>query len=164
MRLTGNAGIGDAATIALVAGVVGGVPIFMGASAIVERIAYSKSGLAAEAVVLQSERRWLRELASPIRRRQFYSITYEFRTANGALVQARGTYTQSSGFSAPEAGRKIRVYYLPDDPGSSYVVDQDTLFDAVLFVGFGFLVWGGSAWYAWKRRKKRSLTGQPPGS
>lgn len=142
--------------------VMGAVPFGIGASAIAKRIAYSTSGVPARAVVLEAQRLWLRDFVYPVPGRRFYRVSYEFRTAGGAAVRGEDTYLQSRS-PAPGPGSQVQVYYMPDDPVLSYIVDSYTLFDAVLCAGLGLLLWGGGGGYVWKRRKKL-LTAPPPGS
>ena len=151
-----------AAATAAVVFVMGAVPFGIGASAIAKRIAYSTSGVPARAVVLEAQRLWLRDFVYPVPRRRFYRLSYEFSVAGGAAVRGEDTYMQSRSL-ALGPGSHVEVYYLRDDPASSYVVDPYTLFDAVLCAGLGLLLWGGGGWYAWKRRQKL-LTAPPPGS
>ena len=144
--------------LALVVIVMGAVPVALGVVPALNYAPYAQRGVRAEAIVVDAERLWLRELLYPIRKRDIYRLTYEFRVA-GAPARSTGIYMQSRVFTAPTTGQKLVVYYLPEDPGASYLTDRDTLFDAALFAGFGFLLWGGGGWYAWRRRKRIS----PPG-
>lgn len=70
---------------------------------------------------------------------------------------------QSRTLAPASVGDAVRIQYLPGDPASTYLEDWHTLFDALLAIGAGLLVWGGGGWYLWKRRR-RAATAPPPGS
>ena len=143
-------------TIGLVA--IGAVPIYAGGSLIYERIAYGSAASPASADVVSADRLWLRELISPFKRGR-WEVTYEFKTAKGAVVRSTGIYTQSTAMTKPEPGRKVRVLYLPEDPSSSTLEDQHKLFDAVWYVGLGLFVWfvaGGLVWWEIRQAQKKS--------
>ena len=153
----------DALATALVAAIVvaiGAVPIYAGGSLIYGRIAYGSAASSASADVVSADRLWLRELISPsFSRREIWEVAYEFRTAKGAVVRSSGIYMQSSSFSKPEPGGKLRVLYLPDDPSSSYLEDHHKLFDAVLYVGLGLFIWfvaGSFVWWEIRQARKKS--------
>ncbi len=149
----------DARAVAVVAAVViaiGAVPMYAGGSRIYEHIAYAGAGSAASADVVAAERLWLRELASPFPKRSIWELTYEFKTAQGAVVRSSGIYTQSTAITAPEPGRKLRVLYLPDDPGTNYLEDDYKLLHAAWYVGLGLFLWlvaGAFVW--WEIRQAR---------
>jgi hypothetical protein len=149
----------DARTTAVVAAIVvaiGAVALYAGGSLIYGRIAYASAASSASADVVSADRLWLRELISPIRKRDIWEVAYEFKTAQGAVVRSTGIYIQSTTMAKPEPGRKLRVLYLPDDPTSSYLEDQHKLFDAVWYIGLGLFIWfvaGGFVW--WEIRKVR---------
>lgn len=137
--------------VALVVFVMGAVPVALGVAPALNYAPYAQRGVRVEATVVDAERLWLRELVYPMRKREIYRLTYEFRVA-GRPVRGTGVYMQGRTITAPAEGRKLGVYYLPEDPGATYPTDYETLFDAALFVGFGVLLWGGGGWYAWRRR------------
>jgi len=138
---------------------IGAVPIYAGGSLIYERIAYGSAASSASANVVSADRLWLRELISPIRKREIWKVTYEFKTAKGAVVRSTGIYMQSTASTKPEPGRILRVLYLPDDPTSSYLEDQQKLFDAVWYIGVGLFIWFVAGSFVWweirQARKKR---------
>ena len=119
---------------------IGAVPIYAGGSLIYERIAYGSAAASASADVVSADRLWLRELISPFKRER-WEVTYEFKSAKGAVVRSTGIYSQSRASTKPEPGTKLRVVYLPDDPTSSYVEDPHKLFDAVWYIGLGLFIW-----------------------
>ena len=151
----------DAPVTVIVAAIVvaiGAVALYAGGSLIYGRIAYGNAASSASADVVSADRLWLRELISPIRKREIWKVTYEFKTAQGAVVRSTGIYMQSSTMTKPEPGRKLRVLYLPDDPSSSYLKDQHKLFDAVWYVGLGLFIWfvaGGFVWWEIKQAGKK---------
>jgi hypothetical protein len=151
----------DALATAVVAAIVvaiGAVPIYAGGSLIYERIAYGSAASSASADVVSADRLWLRELLSPIRKRDIWEVAYEFKTAQGAVVRATGIYMQMSTMAKPGPGRKLRVLYLPDDPASSYLEDQHKLFDAVWYIGLGLFIWfvaGGFVWWEIRQARKQ---------
>lgn len=151
----------DALATAMVAAVVvaiGAVSIYAGGSLIYGRFAYGSAASSASADVVSADRLWLRELISPIRKRDIWEVAYEFKTAKGAVVRATGIYMQMSTMAKPEPGRKLRVLYLPDDPSSSYLEDPHKLFDAVWYVGLGLFIWvvaGGLVWWEIQRARKQ---------
>ena len=138
--------------------VLGAVPIYAGGSLIYERIAYGSAAIWASADVVSADRLWLRELISPFKRER-WKVTYEFKTAKGAVVRSAGIYTQSTASTKPEPGRKLRVLYLPDDPASSYLEDPHKLFDAVWYIGAGLFIWLVAGVFVWReiRRARRKL-------
>jgi hypothetical protein len=146
---------------AIVAGItvaVGAVSIYAGGSLIHGRIAYGSAASSASADVVSADRLWLRELISPIRKRDIWEVAYEFKTAQGAVVRATGIYMQMSTMARPEPGRKLRVFYLPDDPTSSYLEDQHKLFEAVWYIGLGLFIWfvaGGFVWWEIRQARKQ---------
>ncbi len=131
---------------------MGAIPVAIGAFPIAKHTAYA-SAVAVEAKVLEVERAWLRDLVYPVPRRAVYRVAYEFRTDAGAPMRGEATYVQSRAIAPAAVGDSIRIHYLPGDPASSYLEDGYTLFDAALAIGAGLLVWGGGAWYLWKRRR-----------
>lgn len=151
----------DALATAVVAAIVvaiGAVPIYAGGSLIYERIAYGSAASSASADVVSADRLWLRELISPIRKRDIWEVAYEFKTAKGAVVRSTGIYMQMSTMARPEPGRKLRVLYLPDDPTSSYLEDQHKLFEAVWYFGLGLFIWfvaGGFVWWEIRQARKK---------
>ena len=150
----------DALVTAVVAAIVvaiGAVPIYAGWSLIHERIAYGSAASPASADVVSAERLWLRELISPFKRGR-WEVTYEFKTAKGAVVRSSGIYTQSTAMTKPEPGTKLRVRYLPEDPASSTLEDQHKLFDAVWYIGLGLFIWfvaGGLVWWEIRQAQKK---------
>jgi len=152
----------DALATALVAAVVvaiGAVPLYAGGSLIYERIAYSSAASPASADVVSADRLWLRELISPIRKREIWQVAYEFKTAKGAVVRSTGIYTQSTAMTKPEPGTKLRVRYLPEDPASSTLEDPHKLFDAAWYVGLGLFIWfvaGGLVRWEIRQVQKKS--------
>lgn len=150
----------DALTTVVVAAAVvaiGAAPIYAGWSLIHGRIAYGSTASSASAEVVSAQRLWLRELISPIRKRDIWDVTYEFKTAQGAVLRSTGIYMQMSTMARPEPGRKLRVLYLPSDPTSSYLVDQHKLFEAVWYFGLGLFIWlvaAGSVWWAIGQKSK----------
>ena len=145
------------ATAAVVAAVfaIGAVVIYTGGSIIYERIAFDSAATSASATVVSAERLWLRELISPFRKRERWEVTYEFKTTTGMVVRATGGYTQSTAIAKPEPGRKLRAYYLAEDPTSSYLEDPYKLFDAAWYIGLGLFLWcvaGGLVWWEIPRR------------
>ncbi|MBI4206441.1 MAG: DUF3592 domain-containing protein [Betaproteobacteria bacterium] len=145
------------AVVAAIVVAIGAVPIYAGGSLIYERIAYGSAASSASADVVSADRLWLRELISPFKRER-WEVTYEFKTAKGAVVRSTGIYTQSTATTKPEPGRKLRVLYLPDDPTSSYLEDQHKLFDAVWYIGLGLFVWfvaGGFVWWEIRQARKK---------
>jgi hypothetical protein len=151
----------DALVTAVVVAIVvaiGAVPIYAGGSLIYGRIAYGSGASSASADVVSADRLWLRELLSPIRKRDIWEVAYEFKTAQGAVVRSTGIYIQSTTMAKPEPGRKLRVLYLPDDPTSSYLEDQHKLFDAVWYIGLGLFIWfvaGAFVWWEIKQARKQ---------
>lgn len=144
------------AVVAAIVVAIGAVPIYAGGSLLYERIALGSAASSASADVVSAERLWLRELISPIRKREIWKVAYEFKTAKGAVVRSTGIYMQNSAMARPEAGRKLRVLYPPDDPASSYLEDLHKLFDAVWYAGIGLFIWfvaGGFVW--WEIRQAR---------
>lgn len=144
--------------VAAVAVAIGAVPIYAGGSLVHGRVAYGSAASSASADVVSADRLWLRELISPIRKRDIWEVAYEFKTAQGAVVRSTGIYMQSTAMAKPEPGRKLRVLYLPDDPSSSTLEDQHKLFDAVWYVGLGLFIWivaGGFVWWEVRRARKR---------
>lgn len=133
--------------------VAGAVPFAIGAAIVAKRLAYS-SGVAAEAKVVAAERLWLWELVYPVPRRQLYRLSYEFRSPAGPVARGEATYVQSRALTPPAVGDTVRVLYARDHPGSSYLTDSYTVFDAILAAGLGIAIWAGGAWYGWKRREK----------
>jgi len=150
----------DARAVAAVAAVVmaiGALPMYAGGSRIYEHIAYAGAGSAASADVVSAERLWLRELVSPFRKRSIWQLTYEFKTAQGAVVRSTGIYTQSTAITAPESGGKLRVLYLPGDPGTNYLEDDYKLLHAAWYVGLGLFLWLVAGLFVWweVRRPRR---------
>lgn len=150
------------ATVAVAAVVVaiGAVPIWAGVSLVRERIALGSDATWASADVVSAERLWLRELISPFKRER-WEVTYEFKTAKGAVVRSTGSYTQMRVLTKLEPGSKLRVAYRPDDPASGYLEDTHRLFDTAWYVGLGLFIWfvaGAFVW--WETRPSRS---KPPG-
>ena len=146
------------AVVAAIVFAIGTVPIYAGGSLIYERIAYGGAASPASADVVSADRLWLRELISPIRKREIWEVVYEFKTAKGAAVRSTGIYMQSTAMAKPEPGRKLRVLYLPDDPTSSTLEDPHKLFDAVWYVGLGLFIWfvaGGFVWWEIRQARKQ---------
>jgi hypothetical protein len=134
--------------------VAGALPVAIGAASILERLSYTDRGERADAVLVEAERLYLRELLYPFDKRSIYRVTYEFRTRDGLPVTGAGTYIQGRGLAAPSAGKRLTVYYLRKDPAASHVTHGYQFFDASLLVGLGVLVWGAGAWYV-RRRGRR---------
>ena len=155
-------GKGDARAIAFVAVVglaIGAIPGYVGGSMLYERIAYGSAGSPASGEVVGAERLWLRELASPIRKRKLWQLAYEFRTGKGDVVRASGTYVQSTAMADPAPGLKVRVLYLPEDPALSYVEDAHKAWDALWYLGIGLFVWlvvGAFVWWEIKQARNRA--------
>lgn len=154
-------GKGDARAIAFVAVVglvIGAIPGYVGGSMLYERIAYGSAGSPASGEVVGAERLWLRELASPIRKRKLWQLAYEFRTGKGDVVRASGLYVQSTAMADPTPGLKVRVLYLPEDPASSYVDDIHKAWDALWYLGMGLAVWlvvGTFVWWEARRARRK---------
>jgi hypothetical protein len=152
----------DARAIAFVAAVgvaLGAIPLYVGGSMLYERVAYGSAGSPASGEVVGTERLWLRELASPIRKRKLWRLAYEFRTGKGDLVRASGIYMQSTTMADPAPGLKVRVLYLPEDPASSYVEDAHKAWDALWFLGIGVFVWfviGAFVWWEIKQARNKA--------
>lgn len=138
------------ATVAVAAVVIaiGAVPIWAGVSLIREHFAHGSAATWASADVVSAERLWLRELISPFKRER-WEVTYEFKTAKGAVVRSTGSYTQSRATTKPEPGRKLRVVYRPDDPASGYLEDVHRLFDAAWYTGLGLFIWLAAGVFVW---------------
>lgn len=138
------------ATVAVAAVVIaiGAVPIWAGVSLIREHLAHGSAATWASADVISAERLWLRELVSPFKRDR-WEVTYEFKTAKGAVVRSTGSYTQMRVLTKPEPGTKLRVVYRPDDPASGYLEDMHRLFDAAWYVGLGLFIWLAAGVFVW---------------
>jgi hypothetical protein len=140
--------------VAAVVVAIGAVPIVAGVSLIHERIAHSSS-TSASADVVSAERLWLRELVTPFKRER-WEVTYEFRTAKGAVVRSSGSYSQSRATTKPEPGRKLRVVYRPDDPTSGYLEDPHRLFDVAWYIGLGLFIWLAAGVFVWVGNQARA--------
>lgn len=152
----------DARAVIFVAAIgvaLGAIPGYVGGSMLYERIAYGSAGSPASGEVVGAERLWLRELASPIRKRKLWQLAYEFRTGKGDVVRASGIYMQSTAMADPAPGLKVRVLYLPEDPASSYVEDAHKAWDALWYLGIGLFVWlvvGAFVWWEIKQARNRA--------
>ena len=138
------------ATVAVAAVVIaiGAVPIWAGVALIREHFAHGSAATWASADVISAERLWLRELISPFKRER-WEVTYEFKTAKGAVVRSTGSYTQMRVLTNPEPGRKLRAVYRPDDPASGYLEDTHRLFDTAWYIGLGLFIWLAAGVFVW---------------
>lgn len=138
---------------------LGAVPIYAGGLLLYQRIAYGSAASSATADVVSADRLWVREklrwLTSPGRAQPIWEVTYEFKTAKGAVVRSTGIHVRSRTLTKVEPGTKLRVLFLPEDPASSYINDLDKPFDGVWYLGLGLFIWLVAGLFVYSEIKRR---------